>query len=63
MHAGSLRLQTHTNALRICNTYCFAWQEWLREHTSVLQYAYTACLVSITAKEAAGPTQFHSVLL
>jgi hypothetical protein len=25
----------------------FPWQQWLREHTSMLRYAYIVCLVNI----------------
>ena len=38
------RRNTHT--LRICNTYCFRRQQWLRERASMLRYTYFACRVS-----------------
>ena len=33
------------DTLRICNTYCFSTQQWLRERPSLLRYMYIACLV------------------
>jgi len=32
------------NILRICNKYCFSWQQWLNERISMLHYMYMACL-------------------
>jgi hypothetical protein len=34
---------------RICNTYFFLLQRWLRERASVLRYTYIACLVFNTS--------------
>ena len=43
LHAGYLRLQTHT--FGICNTLAFLLQQWLHERASMVRYTYIACLV------------------
>jgi len=51
-----------SRSLEICNTDCSSLKKWLHEHTSVLRYAYIACLVckntsvSATASHSAWPT-------
>jgi hypothetical protein len=34
----------YRHTLRICNTYCFARQQWSHERASMLRYAYIASL-------------------
>jgi hypothetical protein len=43
MHA---RLRTH----KICNTYCFSTENWLRQHILMLLYTHIACLVIPTIR-------------
>ena len=43
LHAGYLRLKTHTGPILTASPL----QQWMHECASVLHYAYTACLVSI----------------
>jgi hypothetical protein len=41
LHAGYLRLHTHT--LRICNTHCFSTTTMVSRRASVLRYTYISC--------------------
>ena len=43
LHAGYLRLKTHTH--RRCNTFCFPLQQWLQERTSMLLYTSLSALL------------------
>jgi hypothetical protein len=43
MHAGYLRLQTHSGCVTLT---AFPLQQWLHERTSLLPYTYTDCLFS-----------------
>ena len=43
LHAGFLRIQTHTQNIILI---AFLLQQWLQERTSLLRHTYTACLVS-----------------
>jgi len=40
-----LDIQGYKHPLRVCNTYCFPLQEWLKELAPLLRYTYTACLL------------------
>jgi len=44
LHAGCLRLQTHT--LKLCNTHCFSTASMVARTRLMLRYTYIACLVS-----------------
>jgi len=40
-----MHTHTHTHTFIKSNTYCFTWQQLLRERTKILRYKYTASLI------------------